>query len=484
MSRSLRQAIAAAALLCGAPFPAPAPSAEPAAASPSIVRPASPEPLYQDLGPGISRLFLSAPYADNGRLVWACGTKVVAKIDALTFDVVATLRRPGSEPDDSGRRERRIAALDAAGGEALDGPADEGKANAPGLASPLLDADGRLLVPEERAIVAYGDAEPGARLSGIRSVQRFEMPASIPGRLTGLTLTKDGPILAATSAGSVIALARGFSRLTTVRLPHAPAAGTEAFVSGAAVADDRGGVFVASSHHLHRVAWDGSNLSVAPEQGAWSEPLPGGAVPGAAPVLLEAGADRLVAMLSGASASERGESRGKARGGEESPRTVIAMWRDDLPGNRAGSKAGALPRIAATASAGRVLTLTGGRDRGGSGLLVSTGDAANSGDAAALRKLAWDAQAGALATAWTSRDAPIPIGGAVLSSDGKVVRYIGLRDGRPALVGLDWTSGAVTLERGLGGARFHPRGAIPILDPGGALLSGCLYGVMRLEIGK
>jgi YD repeat-containing protein len=446
-----------------------------------------PERLYQDLGPAITHVYLSAPYPDGGRVLWACGWSVVVKIDAGTFDVIATLRRPGAPSDDTGRREGLIASFDAhsevpdqfalaPGAFGVRAPAGSAMGTPPlsvAPTAPVLDADGRLLVPEDRAIVAYGDVEPGVRLSGIRVAQRFEMPASIPGRFTGLFVLADGHVAAATDAGWVVVLARGFSRLATARLENASASNR---VRGPLVADDRGGLFVASERHLHRVAWDGSDLSTDPKDGAWSEPLavPGGLPAGSIPVLLEAGADRLVAVITATA-----------------PSTLLVMWRDAIPEGWRAAEPGRSPRIAAlrwmTAPATAHDGMRGwGRGPAraalpslaatGAGLLVST-DGPDGPE-----RLTWDAQARVLTPAWTSAAAPAPMGGVVFSQGAQHVYYVGRHDGRPTLVGLDWASGAVALDRPLDGARFSAQWAVPLLDPAGRYVSGCMFGVMRLGL--
>src|SRR5262249_8527107 len=152
--------------------------------------------------------------------------------------------------DDHGRHEATIAALDggAPPAEALPPTAAGAGGPAAPRAAILLDADGRLIVPEDRRLVAYGDGEPGVRLSGIRVAQHFELPASIAGRFTGLTRAADGHLVAATSAGWVVALARSFSRLAAARLLHAPARESESdsWVTGGPVLEGDG-VYIPSA---------------------------------------------------------------------------------------------------------------------------------------------------------------------------------------------------------------------------------------------
>ncbi|HET8948297.1 MAG TPA: hypothetical protein VFQ07_15060 [Candidatus Polarisedimenticolia bacterium] len=434
--------------------------------------------LYQDLGAGITTVVLSDPYPDGGRLLWACGTNVVAKIDAAGFDVIATLRHPGGESDDSGRRERVIAAIDAGPPGSASDWAAASAAAPPDAPAPLLDADNRLILSEERALVAYGDAEPGARLSGIRVVQRFELAASIPGRFTGLAKTADGHLIATTSAGFVVAVARGFARLTTVRLPHAPSGEVEDFVRGGPILDDRGGVYVATAHHLHRVAWDGANLSTAPEAGAWSEKVSDGCAPGASPVFPGGGSagDRLVAV---ATAGRRA--------------TVAAFWREEVP-DPLPLKPGATALRSRLAAEEEIPFI---RDRAPEAVRDAGKDG---GDAAATAArlfaspdgvLAYDGASGGLAVlTWdpgrrlfvprSSSDLR-PGGGVVLSPDGRTAWFLVSEGNQTRLHGFD-IAGAAPSRRVIGGARFFPRGATPILDPQGRLVSGCLFGVMRVKL--
>ncbi|HEV8202022.1 MAG TPA: hypothetical protein VGS03_18580 [Candidatus Polarisedimenticolia bacterium] len=462
MTRILRGALLVLALLAGgAASPPPA----------TWVAPAG-ETLYQDLGAGITTVVLSDPYPDGGRVLWACGKSVVAKLDASTFDVIATLRRPEGGSDDSGRREALIAAIDA-------GPPWEASARAAAAApaqaagpAPLLDADNRLIVSEERALIAYGDADPGARLSGIRTVQRFELAASLPGRLTGLTRAADGHLIGTTSAGIVVAVARGFSRLSTVRLEHAPSSDEKDWFRGGPVVDDRGGVYIATAHHLHRVAWDGANLSTDTQAGAWSAKVDDDCAAGAPPALPGGGAagDRLVAVAT--------DGRHAA---------IAAYWRETLP----AAKPGAAPsRLAVEQEIPFIAPPPGSRNRARSEGSVTTarlfsspdGLLAYDGDSGGLAGLLWDSAPRRFVPIFSSEQRPG--GGVVLSADGRSAYFLRTEAGRTELRSMDTKGTRIGLgvRRALGGIRFDPRGATPILDPAGRLVSGCLFGVMRVKV--
>lgn len=472
-------ALVGAAVVVGSAAPG---AASPGAASPGpgIPLPPAGGALYQDLGAGIRTVLLSDPYPGGARVLWACGTSIVAKLDAESFDVIATLRRPGGGSDDSGRRERVIAAIDAGPGSASDGAAAAAPAPPDGPA-PLLDADNRLIVSGERSLLAYGDAERGTPSSGIREVQRFELPASIPGRFTGLVKAPDGHLIGTTSAGFVVSVARGFSRLATARLPHAPARDeSEAWVRGGPIVDDRGGVYVATAHHLHRVAWDGANLSTAPEAGAWSEEVRGGCAPGVLPVFPGGGpaGDRLVAV---------------ATAGD--PAGVAAFWRDDPPASQPAPdslKASSGPpaprsRLAAEAE----IPLLGdhgpgagdrpGKNGNGAHLFASPEGVLASAGAGGLAGLRWDSGRRSFDRRFSSELRPG--GGVVLSPDGGTVYFLASEEHLTSVYGFDTKSAGPPLRRALGGARFLPRGAAPILDPQGRFVSGCLFGVLRAEVG-
>jgi hypothetical protein len=461
LTRALPGSLLAAALLLGAAPP-------PAGAAPV----SAPAPLYQDLGPGIERIVLSDPDTDGARVLWTCGENFIAKIDAATFDIIATLRRPAAKSDDHGGHEAILAALDAgAPAPVASRPVAPGAASTLPCAGTLLDADGRLIVPEERRLVAYGDGELGVRFSGIRVAQHFDLPASIPGRFTGIARAADGHLVAATSAGWVVALARGFSRLAAARLLHAPSreSGTDSWVTGGPVMDDRGGVLIASARHLHRVAWDGANLSTAPEAGAWSEEIAGGCAPGAAPVVLRPGdegngAETLVAIATADRLSRvvllRGKVAAQKEGRAPSPERPVGA--DPVAPFEAKQERAAPVDSASTTS-----------------LVAAGGDLLVLG-AGGIVKLAWDEVGKSLRTAWTS--AEHPASALVVSPDAKGIFFLTFAEGRAALVAIDGASGEVRLRRTLGGARFDPRGKEPLLDPAGRLVSGCLFGVLRTGI--
>lgn len=417
---------------------------------------------------------------------------MVAKLDASTFDVIATLRRPATPSDDSGRHARLIEVLES------DRPPRErlGDLMAGGWSPPevpggsILDADNRLLVPDGRSILAYADAEPQARFSGIRVAQRFNLPASIAGRFTRLELLQDGAVAAATSAGSVIVLARGFSRLATVLLPHAPGpahvdwkdGAVPSWVRGGPVADDRGGLYVTSPQHLHRVSWDGWNLSAASADGAWSEPV-GNLEPGATPVLVGGGTDgnRLVAVRTDG--------------------TLVLLWRDVVPGTPGGTPGsriaarqtlafdatGAAPARLTTTSAPVLLAL-------GDALLVTAGSSPlplEPDFRAGVQKWIWEPQTRTLARAWSKNDIGAVSGAPVLqdadpdrSGPGApgAVWFVSFERGGTRLVGLDWKSGDRITDQPLGGARCLSPAAVPILDTEGRLVTASVFGVQRIVL--
>jgi hypothetical protein len=72
----------------------------------------------------------------------------------------------------------------------------------------------------------------------------------------------------------------------------------------------------------------------------------------------------------------------------------------------------------------------------------------------------------------------------VLSADGRTAFFLLTEAGRTELRSVDTkgTGPRPGVRRALGGIRFDPRGATPILDPAGRLVSGCLFGVMRVKV--
>jgi hypothetical protein len=143
----------------------------------------------------------------------------------------------------------------------------------------LLDVDNQYLVAGKGFVRIYSDTTPGDRLSSIAVRKQWNQPKDITGSFMGMNMTFDGRLLLATTDGFVLALSRDFSDVKSVRLPHATdeipslPKGVIWVRNGFAV-DEKGGVYVASNQHLHKVIWTGAGPFGRPQRRGLERAVP------------------------------------------------------------------------------------------------------------------------------------------------------------------------------------------------------------------
>ncbi len=218
--------------------------------------------------PGVPVMIqFSGRYRDGGRVAW------------------------GSLVDNADRRQ--LFKVDVESGELIDRyDPEEREANPPssGLggitgAYNIVDRRGRFIVPRNRLIDVYGDAERGARRSPIELRRRYRLPersfCSGEDKLVGAVMTYDGYIAFATEQGVVGTVPRQPGRmddreLRTLSLNGGrctPGAATLAAdaeletVSNNIAADERGGIYVVTSERMRRVNHDAKRNRLSK---AWS----------------------------------------------------------------------------------------------------------------------------------------------------------------------------------------------------------------------
>ena len=140
-------------------------------------------------------------------------------------------------------------------------------------------------------------------------------------RIVGLAMTYDG-FLAAAAPGALVILDRDLE-------VRSFAAFSDEVVENSIAVDDKGGIYVVTSRRMHRIAWNGEQLSIDERRGAWTAGYEWtsddhmrekGSVSrgsGTTPVLMGFGddPDKLVIIADGA----------------ESGANLVAFWRDEIP---------------------------------------------------------------------------------------------------------------------------------------------------------
>jgi hypothetical protein len=156
-------------------------------------------------------------------------------------------------------------------------------------------------------------------------------------------MTFDGGWVVATEHGWIVAVSRDFTEHHVVQLRHANErvdGGEESFgwIRNGLAIDSGGGIYVASQHHLHKVLWTGSALSIDEGAGAWAARYPNstGSGMGATPTLMGFGGeeDHLVVISDG-----------------EKVMNVTVFWCDEIPADWPGLNGKSERRMAGRARA-------------------------------------------------------------------------------------------------------------------------------------
>ncbi len=466
---------------------------------------------YQHLGPGHFGIAISPKYADGRRVIWSNGGDRISKLDSSTLAVLSELPLPGKVLQTASEADAALATLDAQHGAELATTSVSMAAKyLQGLAGVyyVLDSDNTLFVGGATSIIAYGD--DGHDPSSPVVVKReWAKPAGIGGDFVGVNMTYDGHLALVTDEGWVVTVTRDFSSYDAVQLPGAQDApahnaavraagarpGAADWVRNSLAVDKDGGIYVASVDHMNKVVWNGTRLSVDPADGAWSEPyLDGtGNGTGATPALMGFGKDdHLVVITDGQPAMN-----------------VVAFWRDGIPkGWRqlpgapsrriAGQQAANMgdPKLAAIQTEQSVVV-------GGYGALVVNNEPASVpadfpaagtrvlvGYAGAdpaftphgMQKFAWDPKTRALRAAWTNRQVSSANAVPVVSVGSGLVYTVGVRDGKWALEGIDWSTGRSAFHWTTGSSRYNTLFSGMNVDQQGRIVHTTAFGIVRYDV--
>lgn len=435
-------------------------------------------------------LSFSPKYPKGGRVIWASTvgfTGEILKIDPRTVTVI----------------DKYIPQVEEGAGPG---------ANSVSGAYNLVDADNRLHVGKATALEVYGDAVPGKRRSTIALLRRFELPARArcgeDDELVGITMTYDGHIAFATENGVVGVVPRQPKRMTNKRLRtfsvngaacDGEADGTFETVSNSIAADERGGIYVVTSHAMYRIDWRGKRLAQR-----WRSEYAGaggsgggrlGAGSGSTPTLMGTAPkdDRFVVITDGQELMH-----------------LVLMWRDRVPAGWRPIRKGADRRIACEIpvtfgddSAERSLSEQSVLVRDHSAVVVNnlmqadpvlgrlpsqiapysqllSGVPGNAPTGA--QRFDWNPRSNTCDVAWSNPEVAIPNGIPTMSSATKMMYGIGARNGVWTLEGIDWDTGDVELT--VETTAFPSSNsfyAATTLGPGGTVWTGNFGGVTRFQ---
>lgn len=457
---------------------------------------------YVHLGPGHFGALISPPYPDGRRVIWSNGLNSVYKQDHDTFRVLAHLPNGNREIFDEARADASVAAFDQSndGFFALVHAFREARMfrDLAGVYT-MVDRDNRFYVGEKRgAIAVYGDG--GTPASAIEPKGEYILPAPITGNLIGINMTFDGWIVVATEHGYVVAVSRDLKHSRFVKLKHSERAAEDStrpgygWIRNSFAVDERGGIYVASREHLHKVVWTGSRLSTDEADGAWCEPYANGDGDGtgATPALMGFGdEDHLVAMTDG-----------------DARMNLTLFWRDAIPADWQGIPGAPSRRTAARAPAdmgqpalkavqseqavlvsgyGALVVNNTPRNepwyllRQARSLLISFLGSSPRYQPFGVEKFVWDPAAHRLRSAWTNTEVSSPNGVPMLSLGSNEIYLVGARDNRWTLEALNWDSGRSDFHYTVGDQRYNNLFSGVILDEAGRPIYGTTWGRVRLR---
>ena len=459
---------------------------------------------YRHLGPGHFGTAISGVYPDGKRVYWGNGIDRIAKIDHETFQVLQEYPFPDEEIYREEEADAAIAAFD----QNNDGFLAVARAflqmlKYRDLANiyTVLDRDHNYYIgSRDGAITAYGDADPNNSRSAIVKLREMRLPPEVTGFVMGLNMTYDGWLLAVTEHGYVVLVKRDFSDTRVLRLRHSE--GAEEKTTGATgrgwirngpAVDVDGGIYIASQEHMHKVVWDGEELSSDPGDDAWTIRYPNswGHGTGATPSLMGfGGEDRFVVITDG-----------------EPRMNVVLYWRDGIPEDWPGLPghdrrvAGVQPVTMGDAS---LLKIQSEQSVvvSGYGALVVNNEARNipwylperarglligllgsnpRHQPYGVQKFAWQPKARSFEPVWVNREISSPSAVPMVSVASNLVYLVGARDGKFTLEALDWSTGESRFHYVIGGQRYNVMYAGTLLDESGRVHYGTPWGRVRLE---
>jgi len=449
---------------------------------------------YVHLGPGHFGAFISPAYADGRRVIWSNGLNGIYKQDAESFRVLAHL--PNGNPDtfDQARTDASDAEFDDNndGFLALLHAFREARMfrDLAGVYT-MVDRDNRFYVGLKRgAIAVYGDG--GSADSPIEKKGEYVLPAPISGNLIGINMTFDGWIIVATEHGYVVAISRDLKQSRFVKLEHSERAAEDStrpgygWIRNSFAIDERGGIYVASREHLHKVVWTGDKLSIDARDGAWCEPYSNtsGDGTGSTPALMGFGdEDHLVAITDG-----------------DVRMNLTLFWRDAVPPGSQRIVADGKPsrvnieplrpqseQAVVVSGYGALVVNNTPRNvpwylpKQARPLLISFLGSNPRHQPFGVEKFIWNPATHRLDDAWTNPDVSSPNGVPMLSLGSGEVYLVGARDNRWTLEAINWESGRSDFRYTIGGSRYNNLFSGVILDAQGRPIYGTTWGRVRLR---
>ncbi|KZX58440.1 hypothetical protein A3709_02985 [Halioglobus sp. HI00S01] len=500
---------------------------------------------YTHLGPAHFGGAISPEYPSGKRVIWSNGGDRISKLDYDTLDVIAEypitfgpLYQNKGELYSEEEADELFDMLDSQPLFANSGlltllrtiPVAKEYYGA-GLAGVyfMLSADNTLYVGGKDSILAYGDVNAGEHDSEITLLREWKKPPEIKGGFNSMNMTYDGWIVSSSDDGWLVMIKQDFSEYRTIALTGAEVAqawnqhmldigrsqGAATWVRNAPAIDKNNNLFIASLEHLHKVIWDGDQLSTDPSDGAWVEPYSNKGDISVTfediidPATGEAYRFENVNVGTGSTMSLMGfgeEDKFVVMTDGDTLMNLTLFWRDDMPEDWQQ-----LPQAPTRRIAGMLPANIGQADKtevqteqsvvvGGYGALVVNNAPANKPISKApdgafiglaghhpdftphgVQKFEWNPEVQALQVAWVNTDVSSVNCVPLVSNGSDMVYTVGARDGHWTLEGIDWSTGETQFTWVTGSSRFNTQFSGVLIDQEGRLWHTTIHGIVRYE---
>ena len=460
---------------------------------------------YVHTGPGFFGINTSGIYKDDKRVFWGNGLDRIVKLDYDTHAVVAEYFFPGAERYDAALADEAIARFDDSndGIFAIYGAFKDAQKlrNLSNLYT-VLDRNHTYYVGNKSGLItAYGDEDPKDAHSAIVKLRDFQLPEEATGPIMGLSMTYDGWLIAATEHGYMAAISRDFKQHHLIRIRHSEGAENKAtkptgygWIRNAYAIDTRGGIYIASQDHMHKVVWDGSKLSTDEADGAWTAPYLNdwGHGTGATPSLMGFGEeDQFVVITDG-----------------QPQMNVVLFWRNEIPDDWEQLEGAPDRRIAGQAAvtmgdpslteiqseqsvvvAGYGAMVVNNHPRNipwylpnqAATLLISYLGSNPRYQPYGVQKFIWNPQQRKFSEHWVNTIVSSPSTVPIVGVGSNMAYLIGARDNQWTLEGLDWDTGEGKFHYVIGGQRYNVLFAGTLIDMDGRIHYGTPWGRVRLD---
>ena len=459
---------------------------------------------YTHTGPAFFGILTSGEYADGKRVFWGNGLDRIVKLDYDSQAIVSEYFFPDSEIYTEQRAEESIRAFDANNDglfALVHGFREAQKLRNLSKLYTLLDRDHVYYIGSKTGLItAYGDADPNNSRSPIVKLREFQLPENVTGPVMGLSMTYDGWLIVATEHGYMAAVSRDFTKHHVIRLNYAEGAENKAtkptgygWIRNAFAIDKRGGIYIASQDHMHKVVWTGQKLSSQETDGAWTASYLNewGHGTGATPSLMGFDdEDQFVVITDG-----------------QQQMNVVLFWRNEIPNGWQGLEGAPNTRIAGQSKvtmgdpmltsiqseqsvvvAGYGALVVNNRPRNipwylperAVGLLAGYLGSNTKHQPYGVQKFEWNPISQRLEESWINGEVSSPSCVPIVGIGSDTTYLIGARDNQWTLEALDWTTGENRFHYRIGGQRYNVMYSGTLIDMDGRIHYGTPWGRVRL----